>query len=173
MVGGSGRRRRAGARWRAKGERVSTARHEERRQADGAPDAPAENAVLTDRESGGAVALPILEGTLGPKVLDIRALYAGTGKFSYDPGFTATGSCKSKITYIDGEQGVLLHRGYPIDELAARSDFLEVAYLMLYGELPNAAERPPSSTPSPTTRWCTSRSTICIGGSGAMRIRWR
>lgn len=120
---------------------MSTARHEERRQADGAPDAPAENVVLTDRESRGAVELPILEGTLGPKVIDIRALYAGTGKFSYDPGFTATGSCKSKITYIDGEQGVLLHRGYSIDELAARSDFLEVAYLMLYGELPNAAEK--------------------------------
>ena len=120
---------------------MSTAPKEERRQADGAPDAPAANAVLTDRESGGAVELPVLEGTIGPKVIDIRALYAGTGKFSYDPGFTATGSCKSNITYIDGEQGVLLHRGYSIDELAARSDFLEVAYLMLYGELPNATEK--------------------------------
>ena len=117
---------------------MSTARHEERREGD---EAPAANAVLTDREGGGSVELPILEGTIGPKVIDIRALYAGTGKFSYDPGFTATGSCKSNITYIDGEQGVLLHRGYSIDELAARSDFLEVAYLMLYGELPNAVEK--------------------------------
>ena len=120
---------------------MSTARHEEHRRADEAPDAQAANAVLTDRESGGSVELPILEGTIGPKVIDIRALYAGTGKFSYDPGFTATGSCKSNITYIDGEQGVLLHRGYSIDELAARSDFLEVAYLMLHGELPNAVEK--------------------------------
>ena len=99
------------------------------------------NAVLTDRETGSAVELPILEGTIGPAVIDIRALYAGTGKFSYDPGFTATGSCKSNITYIDGEQGLLLHRGYPIDELAEHSDFLEVSYLLLYGELPNAAEK--------------------------------
>ena len=106
----------------------------------GANDA-APSAVLTDRESGGTVELPVLEGTMGPPVIDIRSLYAGTGKFSYDPGYTATGSCKSKITYIDGEQGVLLHRGYPIDELAEQSDFLEVSYLLLHGELPNAAER--------------------------------
>ena len=99
------------------------------------------SAVLTDRESGGTVELPVLEGTMGPPVIDIRALYAGTGKFSYDPGFTATGSCKSRITYIDGEQGVLLHRGYPINELAEQSDFLEVSYLLLHGELPNAAEK--------------------------------
>ena len=136
MVGGFGQRERVARVER--GEQVSTARHEERREGD---EAPAANAVLTDREGGGSVELPILEGTIGPKVIDIRALYAGTGKFSYDPGFTATGSCKSNITYIDGEQGVLLHRGYSIDELAARSDFLEVAYLMLYGELPNAVEK--------------------------------
>ena len=98
-------------------------------------------AVLTDRESGGTVELPVLEGTMGPPVIDIRALYAGTGKFSYDPGYTATGSCKSRITYIDGEEGLLLHRGYPIAELAEQSDFLEVAYLLLRGELPNAAEK--------------------------------
>ena len=99
------------------------------------------NAVLTDGETGNAVEFPVLEGTIGPSVLDIRALYGATGKFSYDPGFTATGSCKSRITYIDGEQGVLLHRGYPIEELAAHSDFLEVAYLLLHGELPNAGEK--------------------------------
>ena len=101
----------------------------------------APSAVLTDRETGSTVELPVLEGTMGPPVIDIRSLYAGTGKFSYDPGYTATGSCKSNITYIDGEQGVLLHRGYPIDELAAYSDFLEVSYLLLHGELPNAAEK--------------------------------
>ena len=99
------------------------------------------NAVLTDRETGSSVELPVLEGTIGPSVIDIRALYAGTGKFSYDPGYTATGSCTSRITYIDGEEGVLLHRGYPIDQLAEHSDFLEVAYLLLYGELPNAGEK--------------------------------
>ena len=99
------------------------------------------NAVLTDRETGSTVELPVLEGTIGPSVIDIRALYAGTGKFSYDPGYTATGSCTSRITYIDGEEGVLLHRGYPIDQLAENSDFLEVAYLLLYGELPNAGEK--------------------------------
>ena len=99
------------------------------------------NAVLTDRETGSTVELPVLEGTIGPSVIDIRSLYAGTGKFSYDPGYTATGSCRSRITYIDGEEGVLLHRGYPIDQLAGYSDFLEVAYLLLYGELPNAGEK--------------------------------
>jgi citrate synthase len=82
-----------------------------------------------------------MHGTIGPPVIDIRALYKETGKFTYDPGFTATGSCESRITYIDGEQGILLHRGYPIDELATQSDFLEVSYLLLYEELPNAKQK--------------------------------
>ncbi len=106
-----------------------------------APNETIPASLLTDRETGREVELPVLEGTIGPSVIDIRALYAGTGKFSYDPGFTATGSCKSRITYIDGEQGVLLHRGYPIDELAEYSDFLEVAYLLLHGELPDARQK--------------------------------
>jgi citrate synthase len=84
--------------------------------------------------------LPVLSGTVGPNVFDIRKLYAETGCFTYDPGFTSTASCRSKITYIDGDQGVLLHRGYRIEELAEHSDFLEVCYLILYGELPRQGE---------------------------------
>ena len=97
--------------------------------------------TLTDNMSGKAVDLPVLGGTIGPKVIDIRKLYALTGHFNYDPGFMATAACRSSITYIDGDEGVLMYRGYPIQELAERSDFLEVAYLLLNGELPNAKEK--------------------------------
>ena len=86
------------------------------------------------------VELPILTGTTGPDVVDIRKLYGETDVFTFDPGFTSTASCESKITYIDGDAGILLHRGYPIDELAEESSFLEVCYLLLHGELPNAAQ---------------------------------
>ena len=100
-----------------------------------------ENVTLTDNSSGKQIVLPLLPGTVGPKVIDIRKLYAETGHFTYDPGFTATGSCESKITYIDGDVGELLYRGYPIEELAAHSDFMEVAYLLTKGELPTATEK--------------------------------
>lgn len=83
---------------------------------------------------------PILEGSVGPSVIDIRSLYAQTGMFTYDPGFTSTGSCESAITYIDGDKGELLYRGYPIDQLAEKSSFMEVCYLLLYGNLPNKQE---------------------------------
>ena len=86
------------------------------------------------------VEMPVLKGTLGPDVVDIRKLYAATDVFTYDPGFTSTASCESKITFIDGDAGVLLHRGYPIGELAEKSTFLDTCYLLLHGELPNAAE---------------------------------
>ena len=86
------------------------------------------------------VEMPILKGTMGPDVVDIRKLYAATDVFTYDPGFTSTASCESKITFIDGDKGVLLHRGYPIDELAEQSSFLEVCHLLLHGELPTADE---------------------------------
>ncbi|ESQ89655.1 type II citrate synthase [Asticcacaulis sp. AC460] len=86
------------------------------------------------------ITLPVSKGTLGPDVLDIRKLYAETDAFTYDPGFTSTASCESKITFIDGDAGVLLHRGYPIGQLAEKSSFLEVCYLLLHGELPQAAE---------------------------------
>ncbi|MEQ8496228.1 MAG: citrate synthase, partial [Gammaproteobacteria bacterium] len=84
-----------------------------------------------------ATEYPVRSGTVGPSVIDISKLYAQTGHFTYDPGFTSTASCESKITYIDGDQGVLLYRGYPIDQLAEQSNFVEVAYLLLNGELPN------------------------------------
>jgi citrate synthase len=86
------------------------------------------------------VELPVLKGTAGPDVVDIRKLYGETDVFTYDPGFTSTASCESKITFIDGDKGVLLHRGYPIDQLAEQSSFLEVCYLLLHGELPDAAQ---------------------------------
>src|SRR6201987_2075426 len=83
---------------------------------------------------------PLYDGTIGPEVMDVSKLYTQTGIFTYDPGFTSTASCESKITYIDGDKGVLLHRGYSIEELAEKSSFLEVCYLLLNGELPNAKE---------------------------------
>lgn len=87
------------------------------------------------------VDLPVMEGSVGPKVIDIRKLYAQTNMFTFDPGFTSTGSCESKITYIDGEKGELQYRGYPIEQLAAQSDYMEVCYLLLFGELPTKAEK--------------------------------
>ncbi|GIU66093.1 citrate synthase [Candidatus Phycosocius spiralis] len=89
---------------------------------------------------GKTIDLPIFSGATGPDVIDIRKLYAQTGAFTYDPGFTSTASCESQITFIDGDEGILLHRGYPIDQLAERSNFLEVAYLLLEGHLPSQAE---------------------------------
>ncbi len=97
--------------------------------------------TLTDDKTGKSVELPVLGGTIGPQVIDIRKLYALTGRFTYDPGFMATAACRSSITYIDGDDGILMYRGYPIEEIAERSDFLEVAYLLLNGELPNAKEK--------------------------------
>jgi citrate synthase len=85
--------------------------------------------------------LPIYKGTVGPDVIDIRKLYGQTGKFTYDSGFLSTASCNSKITYIDGDKGELLYRGYPIEDLANNCDFLEVCYLLINGELPNAKEK--------------------------------
>ncbi|GLR64467.1 citrate synthase [Marinospirillum insulare] len=96
-------------------------------------------AVLTIDGVEQTVELPILSGTLGPDVVDVRSL-GSTGVFTYDPGFMATASCESKITFIDGGKGILLHRGYPIDQLAAKSNYLELCYLLLNGELPTAEE---------------------------------
>ncbi len=97
--------------------------------------------TLTDNATGKSVELPVIEGSIGPKVIDVRKLYAQTGYFTYDPGFMATAACRSSITYIDGDEGILLYRGYPIQELADKSDFLEVAYLLLNGELPNPKQK--------------------------------
>ena len=99
-----------------------------------------ETKMATLTIDGKSYDLPILSPTSGPDVIDIRKLYAQANVFTYDPGFTSTAACDSTITFIDGDEGVLLHRGYPIDQLAAKSHFLEVAYLLLYGSLPTATE---------------------------------
>ena len=96
--------------------------------------------TLTNDQTGQTVKLPVYEGTVGPSVIDIRKLYEETGHFTMDPSFTATGSCKSRITYIDGDEGILMHRGYSIEELTEKSNFMEVSYLLLYGELPTSGE---------------------------------
>jgi len=89
---------------------------------------------------GKTLDLPIYSGTIGPDVIDVGKL-TGNGAFTYDPGFVSTAACESKITYIDGDQGILLHRGYPIEQLADKSDYLETCFLLLYGELPSAAQK--------------------------------
>src|SRR3972149_2930123 len=101
--------------------------------------AAANTVTLIDNRTDKRVDLPVIPGSTGPSVIDIRKLYDETGFFTYDPGFTSTGSCESKITYIDGDAGILLHRGYSIEELAEKSDFMEVCYLLLFGELPTVA----------------------------------
>src|SRR4051794_3729748 len=93
--------------------------------------------VVGDKDNS----FPIYEGTIGPSVIDIGKFYAETGMFTYDPGYTSTGSCESKITYIDGDEGILLYRGFPIEQLAKRGAFLEPFSLLFYGALPPAAQR--------------------------------
>jgi citrate synthase len=103
-------------------------------------DTPQHTYTLTDDATGKSVKLPVVKGTMGPETVDVRKLYEEGGIFTLDPSFSATASCKSRITYIDGDKGVLLHRGYKIEELAEKSTFLEVAYLLLNGDLPNKQE---------------------------------
>jgi citrate synthase len=103
-------------------------------------DQPSRTVVRMSAPDGKSVEFPVLKGTLGPDVVDVRKLYGQTGTFTYDPGFTSTAACSSKITFIDGDEGVLLHRGYSIEDLAQNSTFLETAYLILNGELPVRAE---------------------------------
>ncbi|MGI8895620.1 MAG: citrate synthase [Casimicrobiaceae bacterium] len=98
-------------------------------------------ATLTFSDGSPSITLPVLNGSVGPDVIDIRALYGKTGEFTFDPGFMSTAACTSAITYIDGDKGELLYRGYPIEELAVKCDFLETCYLLLYGELPDAAQK--------------------------------
>ncbi len=98
-------------------------------------------ATLTFSDGSPGIDLPIYKGSIGPQVIDIRKLYGQTGKFTYDPGFMSTASCSSAITFIDGDKGELLYRGYPIEELAVNCDFLETCHLLLYGDLPNTAQR--------------------------------
>jgi len=97
--------------------------------------------TLFNNETGQSIEIPVLSGTEGPNVLDIRSLHKETGMFTYDPGFTSTASCDSSITYIDGNKGILRHRGYDIKDLATNSDFLEVCYLLLHGDLPSPKDK--------------------------------
>lgn len=96
--------------------------------------------TLTNDQTGDTWVLPVVEGTVGPATIDIRTLYEDTGHFTLDPSFTSTASCKSRITFIDGDKGILLHRGYDIKQLAEKSNFMEVAYLLMHGDLPNKAQ---------------------------------
>src|SRR5689334_11250721 len=101
----------------------------------------AEKSASLKLPDGKSMEFPVLSGTTGPDVIDIRKLYGGSGMFTYDPGFLSTASCSSSITYIDGDAGVLLYRGYPIEQLAEHCDFLETCYLLLKGELPNQTQK--------------------------------
>src|SRR4051812_17793427 len=108
----------------------------------GSPDDPPTDTVtLIDNRTGRRTTLPIRDATAGPSVIDVRNLYAKVGYFTFDPGFTATGSCESRITFIDGDKGVLAHRGYAIEDLVEHCDYLEVCYLLLNGQLPTAPEK--------------------------------
>ena len=98
-------------------------------------------ATLSFSNGAPSVELPVYQGTIGPDVIDIRKLYGQSGMFTYDPGFLSTAACQSAITYIDGDKGELLYRGYPIEQLANNCNFLETCYLLLNGELPNAQEK--------------------------------
>ncbi|MBN9403235.1 MAG: citrate (Si)-synthase, partial [Burkholderiales bacterium] len=98
-------------------------------------------ATLSFSDGSPSVEFPVYQGTVGPDVIDIRKLYGQTGMFTYDPGFMATASCESAITYIDGDKGQLLYRGYPIDQLATNCDFLSICYLIMNGELPSDQQK--------------------------------
>ena len=98
-------------------------------------------ATLSFSDGSAPIELPVYSGSIGPDVMDIRKLYGQSGMFTFDPGFMSTASCESGITYIDGDKGELLYRGYPIEQLAVNCDFLETCYLLLNGELPNAQEK--------------------------------
>ena len=96
--------------------------------------------TIIDNKTGKKIECPVLEGTYGAPVIDTKQLYSELGMFTFDPGFLTTASCRSAITYLDGEKGILLHRGYPIEQLAEHSNYLEVCYLLLYGELPTKTQ---------------------------------
>ena len=129
------------------------------------------NAILSEQQSDGS--LPVLEGTLGPRAVDIQTLYARHGLLAFDPGFRSTAACKSAITFVDGDQGVLLYRGYPIEELAERSNFVEVAYLLMHGDLPSPAQRKEFDQAIGVHNLLHEQVLAFTAGSGAMPTRWR
>ena len=100
-----------------------------------------QKATLSFTDGTPSIDMPIYTGTVGPDVIDIRKLYGQTGKFTFDPGFLSTAACDSRITYIDGDKGELLYRGYPIEQIAQQCDYLETCYLLLNGDLPNRAQQ--------------------------------
>ena len=132
---------------------------------------PAGTATLTYGNK--SYELPAFSGSAGPNVIDIRKLYGEADVFTYDPGFTSTASCESDITFIDGDKGILLYRGYPIDQLAAHSDFLEVCTCCCTASCPTRSRWLRSTAPSPIIRWCTNSWRRFSAASGAMRTRWR
>ncbi len=131
----------------------------------------ANKAVLT--LNGKSVEMPVKSGSIGPDVVDITKLYAQTGAFTFDPGFTSTASCESKITYIDGDEGVLLYRGYPIEQLAEHGDFLETCYLLYHGELPTPAQRKEFDKNITYHTMVHEQMTGSSRASAATRTRWR
>ncbi len=130
------------------------------------------SAPSTITVDGKTIELPVKSGTIGPDVIDIGKLYAQTGAFTFDPGFTSTASCESKITYIDGDEGVLLYRGYPIEQLAEKGDFLETCYLMLFGALPTAAQKADFDYRVTRHTMVHDQMNRSSPASAAMRTRW-
>ena len=131
-------------------------------------------ATISFNDGSPATELPVLAGSIGPEVIDIRSLYAQTGKFTYDPGFMSTGSCKSAITYIDGDKGVLLYRGYPIEQLAEKCDFLEVVLSAAQGRAARPWRRSANGTRhQPAHHGARPARPVLQRASAAMRIRWR
>ncbi|VEG88378.1 type II citrate synthase [Yersinia pseudotuberculosis] len=118
-----------------------------------------------------AIELGVLSPTLGTDVIDVRTL-GSKGYFTFDPGFTSTASCESKITYIDGDQGILLHRGFPIAQLAKDSTYLEVCYILLYGETPTPEEYKTFKTTVTRHTMIHEQITVCSMVSAAIHIRW-
>jgi hypothetical protein len=129
-------------------------------------------ATITFDNGAAPIELPMLSGSLGNDVIDIRSL-GKHGVFTYDPGFMSTAACNSDITFIDGEKGLLYYRGYPIEQLAEHCNFMEVSYLLLHGELPNANKNSNSPTPSMAAPCCTISLAIFFAALGAMPTLWR
>ena len=129
-------------------------------------------ATLSFSNGSPNVELPVYQGSVGPDVVDIRKLYAQTGMFTYDPGFLSTAACQSAITYIDGDKGELLYRGYPIEQLATNCDFMETCHLLLYGNLPDAAGKAEFTKRVSNTPWSTSKCSFSCADSVAMRTPW-
>ena len=115
---------------------------------------------------------PVISGTSGLNVIDITKLHGLSGAFTYDPGFASTASCKSNITFNDGERGILAYRGYPIEQLAEHSTYLETCHILLYGDLPTSSATSISRTASPPTRYCMSRCTGSSRATGVTPTRW-